>query len=300
VELPWADDVKAILDMWYSGEGSGKATANLLFGLANPSGKLPVTFPYRLEDTPGYLNFPGENFKLIYEEGIFVGYRYYEKRNLKPRYAFGHGLSYTRFEYSDAKVSAVSFRLGMPLLVSVIVRNTGDCEGEEVVQLYVRDDHSRLKRPFKELKHFEKCKLKPGEQKTVVFHLSERDFEYYDPAFGDWIADSGNFDLMIGSSSDDIRAIVSVMIESPLKFVSEFKPDTHFMDIFANPVARKIFYEFMIGHGFLKPEQDCQFTDTVLESTFWGIAQYLDYMIPMQVTPEMVEELMQRINEATH
>lgn len=300
VELPWAEDVAAILDMWYSGEGSGKATADLLFGIANPSGKLPVTFPYRLEDTPGYLNFPGENFKLIYEEGIFVGYRYYEKRKLKPRYAFGHGLSYTRFEYSDAWVSADSCRLGEPLSVSVTVRNVGNREGEEVVQLYVRDDHSRLKRPFKELKHFEKCMLKPNERRTVEFHLCERDFQYYDPAFGGWIADSGNFGLMIGSASDDIRTCVSVMLESPMKYIPEFKPDTHFMDIFANPIARKMFYEFMIDHGFLKPEQDCQSTDTVLERTFWGIAQYLDYMIPAEVTPEMVEELMRRINKATH
>ena len=300
VELPWNDDVNAILDMWYAGEGSGKAVSDLLFGNANPSGKLPVTFPMRLEDTPAYLNFPGENERTVYGEGIYVGYRYYEKRSLKPRYAFGHGLSYTSFAYSDIKVSAERCRLGDGLRVSLRIRNTGTMAGAEVVQLYIHDGHSRLPRPVKELKGFEKVFLEPGEEREVSFTLAERDFQYYDTLYGGWIADSGEFGILVGSSSDDIRLEASVYIESPQEYVPLYRNDTHFSEIMGNPTARKLFYAFMLEHGFLKLEQVNEATDISLSSTFWGVGQYMDYMVPAEVTPEMIRDLVDRINKAVH
>jgi len=171
----------------------------------NPSGKLPTTFPKRLEDNPAYINYPGEKGQVFYGEGIFVGYRYYDKKKIEPLFPFGHGLSYTTFVYSNLRLSASEIDADETLQVSVDVQNTGTRAGKEVVQLYVRDVEAGVMRPEKELKGFQKIALDPGETKTVTFTLDREALSYYDPVQKAWVAEAGEFEVLIGSSSRDIR-----------------------------------------------------------------------------------------------
>jgi beta-glucosidase len=206
VEMPWLDKVAAVLFAWYPGQEAGNAIADLLFGDVNPSGKLPQTFPVRLEDNPSYLNFPGENGKVLYGERLFVGYRYYDKKGVAPLFPFGFGLSYTTFEYGDVQLSASKIEPGETLAVSIDITNTGSHRGQEVVQLYVRDLQSRLHRPDKELKAFAKVALEPGERKTVTLPLARESLAYFDDRAHGWVAEAGTFEVLVGASSQDIRA----------------------------------------------------------------------------------------------
>ncbi len=207
VEMPWADDVAAIVLAYYMGQEGGHAVANVLSGAVNPSGKLPVTFPKRYEDNPTFINYPG-TMEVLYGEGIFVGYRYYDKKDVEPLFPFGHGLSYTTFAYSDPQVPA-TVEAGEPVHVSVTVTNTGAVAGQEVVQVYVGDPVSSLVRPPKELKGFKKVHLEPGQSAVVEFTLDERALSFYDPYQGRWVAEPGAFNVLFGSSSRDIRAQAS-------------------------------------------------------------------------------------------
>lgn len=204
VAMPWVDQAAAIVLAYYPGMENGNAVARVLLGEVNPSGKLPVTFPKRLEDTPAFVNYPGGK-DVRYGEGIFVGYRYYDAKEITPLFPFGHGLSYTEFAYSDLQITP-TIRPGEPVAVSVTVKNVGDRAGKEVVQLYVRDAAASLPRPPKELKRFAKISLAPGEAQTVRFELDERDLAFYDPDRKAWVAEPGEFEVLIGSSSRDIRA----------------------------------------------------------------------------------------------
>jgi beta-glucosidase len=205
VEMPWADAVPAIVQAWYGGQEAGHALAAVLFGDEAPSGKLPVTFPVRLEDNPAFINHPGENGKVHYGEGLFVGYRYYDKKQLAPLFPFGHGLSYTRFDYTNLRLNGETFGPGEPIRISLDVTNAGDRAGQEVVQLYLRDEESRLVRPLQELKAFAKIALQPGETQTVTLTLTEQSLACYLPEIGRWVAEPGAFTLLVGSSSRDIR-----------------------------------------------------------------------------------------------
>jgi beta-glucosidase len=201
--LPWVDKVPAIVEAWLPGQEGDRALARVLFGDANPSGKLPFTFPRRIEDNPSFLHYSGGR-DANYGEGVFVGYRYYEKKKVAPLFAFGHGLSYTQFEYSNLRVPATAATA--PIEVSVDVRNTGKRAGAEVVQLYVADEATTdVVRPVKELKGFARVSLAPGESKTVKFSLSARDLAYYDAYVKDWISTPGSYAIHVGSSSADIR-----------------------------------------------------------------------------------------------
>lgn len=204
VAMPWAQDVAAILQSWYGGQEAGSALADVLFGDVTPSGKLPTTFPARLEDNPAFINYPGENGKVHYGEGLFVGYRYYDKKQIAPLFPFGHGLSYTTFAYDNLRLNG-AFGPGDEIKVSVDVTNTGQRAGQEVVQVYVRDEASRLVRPPQELKAFAKVALRPGETQTVTLTLTGQSLAYYDPSVGDWVTEPGAFTLLVGSSSRDIR-----------------------------------------------------------------------------------------------
>ncbi len=205
VEMPWIDAVPAVLLAYYPGMEGGRALANILTGQVNPSGKLPVTFPKRLADNPTYINYPGTR-EVRYGEGIFVGYRYYDEKQIEPLFPFGFGLSYTTFDYGE--IQAPDEVAGDATIeVSVAVENTGDRAGHEVVQLYVRDVEARVARPIKELKGFRKIYLAPGEAQTVTFTLDARALSFYDPYEKAWVAEPGDFDLLIGSSSRDIRAV---------------------------------------------------------------------------------------------
>lgn len=205
VEMPWANDVAAILQSWYGGQDAGHALADVLFGDVTPSGKLPTTFPMRLEDNPAFINYPGENGRVQYGEGIFVGYRYYDKKRLAPLFPFGHGLSYTTFAYNHLRLNGETFRPGDEIRLSVDVTNSGQRAGQEVVQVYVRDEASRLVRPPQELKAFAKVALEPGETQTVTLTLTGQSLAYYDPSAGGWVTEPGTFTLLVGSSSRDIR-----------------------------------------------------------------------------------------------
>ena len=199
VEMPWIDKVACVVQMWYAGMESGSAVADIVFGDVNPSGKLPITFPKRLEDCPAHAIGQYNDQDCEYKEGLLVGYRYYDTKNVEPLFPFGHGLSYTKFVYSNLKVDPKT------LDVRVDVANVGRYKGKEVVQLYVHDVESRLPRPAKELKGFEKIELAPGEKKQVAFRLDERALAFYDPAAKRWVAEPGEFDILVGSSSRDIR-----------------------------------------------------------------------------------------------
>ncbi|ARN55819.1 Xylan 1,4-beta-xylosidase precursor [Sedimentisphaera salicampi] len=197
-------DVPSVIQAWYAGQRGGEAIADIIFDKVNPSGKLPVTLPKRLEDTPAFAigEYPGENGEVDHKEGIFVGYRYYDTMDVEPEFAFGHGLSYTNFEYSDLKITSEE---PFSANVSLTVKNTGKRMGKETVQLYIHDKKSSLKRPVKELKGFEKISLNKGQAKTVQFTLSKEDFSFFNPELDCWIAEPGEFVIMAGSSSKDIR-----------------------------------------------------------------------------------------------
>jgi beta-glucosidase len=201
----WIDATPALLNMWFGGQEGGNALASILFGNASPSGKLPVSLPKRFEDSPAAKNYPGKDLVVNYAEGIYVGYRYYDTKNVEPQFPFGFGLSYTTFEYSTLKVKPGKVAGGQPVEVSLQVRNTGKRAGAEVVELYVHDGHSKIDRPVHELKGFSRVELKPGEMKTVQMKLDQSAFSYWNPETKKWAAEPGAFEIQVGASSRDIR-----------------------------------------------------------------------------------------------
>lgn len=201
----WIDKTPALLDMWYGGQEGGHALASVLFGDANPSGKLPVTLPKKFDDSPAAANYPGKNLEVNYAEGIYVGYRYFDTKNVEPQFPFGFGLSYTTFEYSGLKITPEKANGKEPIQVSLKVRNSGSREGAEVVELYVHDGHSKIDRPVHELKGFQRVELKPSESKMVQFTLDRAALSYWNPATKSWQADPGTFEVQVGASSRDIR-----------------------------------------------------------------------------------------------
>jgi beta-glucosidase len=201
----WIDTTPALVDMWYGGQEGGHALASILFGDADPSGKLPVSLPKRYEDSPAASNYPGTNLVVNYAEGIYVGYRYYDTKNVEPQFPFGYGLSYTTFAYSDLKVTPGKVAGNAPVTVSLKVKNTGSRAGAEVVQLYVHDGHSKIDRPVHELKGFQRVELQPGETKTVHLTLDRAALSYWSPETKQWTADPGTFEVQVGASSRDIR-----------------------------------------------------------------------------------------------
>lgn len=219
VVMPFLGQACAVLEAYLSGQSGARAIAEILFGKANPSGKLAESFPRALEDNPSYLNFRGNGETVDYGEGVFVGYRYYEKKKLPVLFPFGHGLSYTSFAYSDPVVSEKKIGENDVLTVRLKVKNTGNFDGKEIVQLYVREISPRILRPVKELKGFEKIDLKIGEEKTVEFRLDRRAFAYWDETEHRWRVDSGKFEILIGASSADIRISeeIEVIAENPPK-----------------------------------------------------------------------------------
>ena len=247
----WIGGTAAVLEAWMMGQAGGGAIADVLFGRVNPSGKLAETYPIRLVDTPAYLGFPGENGVVRYGEGLFIGYRYYDAREVPTQFPFGYGLSYTTFAYSNPRVSAAAFKDVEGVTVSVDVTNTGQVAGKEVVQVYVHDRAARLIRPFKELKGFAKVELQPGETKTVTMPLDFRAFAYYDPAYSQWVTESGEFDILIGASATDMRATVTVTLHSTLHLPSILHRESTIRAWLEDPLGRSAFepmYQQMIGH----------------------------------------------------
>jgi beta-glucosidase len=235
----WLDDVAAVVEAWLPGQAGAGAVVDILYGDVNPSGKLAETFPLELSDIPAQLNFPGENNTVRYGEGLFVGYRAFDELGRDVLFPFGFGLSYTQFAYSDLRVSSTEFALGQPLEVSVDVSNTGPVAGKEIVQLYVRDPQARLRRPPKELKAFAKVSLNPGETKRVTMTLNDRAFSYYDPAYGQWVAEAGTFEILVGSSFADIHLTQTVELTRGTPLPSILHVDSTLGDWMADPRGAK-------------------------------------------------------------
>ena len=206
--MDWADDAAAILVAWYPGMEGGRAIADVLTGAVNPSGRLPVTFPRRLADSPAHRSprtFPGDGHEVLYQEGIFVGYRHFDRQQIAPLFPFGHGLSYSEFEYGDLQVEHARWEGEGALGVSLTLTNRGDRDGAEVVQLYLGDPESSVPRPPRELRAFEKRFLRAGESARIRFELRVRDLAWFCESPSGWRAEPGAFDVEVGASSRDIR-----------------------------------------------------------------------------------------------
>lgn len=237
----WIDGVAAVLEAWMMGQAGAGAIADVLYGRVNPSGKLAETFPYRLQDTSAYLNFPGDNGEVRYGEGIYVGYRYYDAKAVPVAFPFGYGGSYTTFKYSEPQVSATSFDDVDGVTVSVDVTNTGTYAGKEIVQIYVHEQKSALARPPKELKGFAKVALQAGETKTVSIPLDFRAFAYYHPLYGEWITEDGAYDILIGASSADIRHSLTVNLHSTLVLPFKLDEESTIKEWLEDPRGKVVF-----------------------------------------------------------
>ena len=245
VELPWLDKVPAVLLMYLGGERVGAAAADLLWGKVNPSGHLAETWPIRLEDNPSYLNFPGEDGVVTYAEGIFVGYRYYDKKKMPVNFPFGHGLSYTDFSFSNLTADKEKLTDRETVTVSVDVTNEGTSAGKAVVQLYVRDVKSTVRRPVRELKDFAKAALEPGETRTVTFTLDKRAFAYYEPKVHDFFVESGEFAVEIGLSCRDIRLAKSVHVEGTTEISFTIDANTTIGQLMKHPKGAAFIRQMM-------------------------------------------------------
>lgn len=219
----WIDKVPAVIQAWYPGQEGGNAIADVLLGNFNPSGKSPITYPLSWEDCPAYPTYPGREGKTYYSEGIFVGYRYFDKKDIKALFPFGHGLSYTTFQYSNIEVTPCILLDSEVVNVSFDLKNTGEREGAEVAQLYLRDVESSVERPVKELKGFQRVNLKPGEIKKINFKLDKRAMSFYDIRKKDWVAEPGEYEVFVGSSSQDIRLKGRFVLEKEklVKFIKD-------------------------------------------------------------------------------
>ena len=247
VEMPWADNVPAILEAYLGGQAVGGAVVDVLFGAANPSGKLAESFPLKLEDNPSYLYFPGDKDLVEYREGVYVGYRHYDSKKMDVRFPFGHGLSYTTFAYSNLRLGDKQLKDGENLQVSVDVTNTGTMAGKEIVQLYVASAHKGISRPEKELKQFAKVSLNPGETKTVNMMLTSRAFSYYEASLPGWHVENGAYRIQIGASSRDIRLEETVEVKGALALPCRFTLDSTLGDVLDAPQGKSIAVKIMQG-----------------------------------------------------
>lgn len=293
---PWIHQVGAVVEQFLVGETVGEATAKVLFGCVNPSGKLPVTFPKRLEDTSAYPYFPGECGHHLYGEGIFVGYRYYEKKKIQPLFPFGYGLSYTTFQYSEMKADRCEMGDRDTLRVSLDVTNMGTCRGKESIQIYVTDEKSRLVRPEKELKAFTKTELEPGETKTVTFTLGYRDFAYYDPEASDWVVEEGTFVIHAGSSAGTILQSVTVKVTEAEKKFRRLYLDSQHTAVFENPRAKKMYLEFLVEAGVIEADK-VETMIPLLKGNYMGIYNVVTSLLGGNVTKEEMQTVLDRINE---
>jgi beta-glucosidase len=236
----WIGGVAAVLEGWMMGQAGGVAIADVLFGKVNPSGKLAETFPIKLSDTPSHINWPGGAGAVSYGEGLFIGYRYYDAKEMPVLFPFGYGLSYTTFQYSNAKVSAKNFKDVDGVTVTVDVMNTGKLAGKETVQVYVHDQKSGLIRPEKELKGFAKVELQPGETKSVSIQLDFRAFAYYHPEYKQWITEDGEFDILIAASAADIREKLTVTLQSTLELPCVLDKESTIKEWMADPRGKVV------------------------------------------------------------
>ena len=256
VEMPWICCAKSVVEAYLGGQAVGAAVMDVLSGAVNPCGKLAETFPLRLQDNPSYLNFPGNRDRVEYGEGIFVGYRYYDKKEMPVLFPFGHGLSYTTFGYSDIVVDKPAALDTDTITVSVKVKNTGTCAGKEVVQLYVAPKSTREVRPPKELKGFKKISLTPGEEKTVTFTLNKRAFAFYDADLKDWRVEDGVYGILVGSSSRDIRLEKDIKVSPAVPHKRTITLNTPVAELMENPKGAAFLDKIMAGSPIANNDPD--------------------------------------------
>lgn len=298
VVMPWIDRVKAVLEAYLGGQAGGGAIADLLFGDANPSGKLAETFPKHLKHNPSYLFFPGEGDRTEYREGLFVGYRYYDTKDIEPLFPFGFGLSYTTFAYSDLVLDKSDITDQETVQVSVKIRNTGERFGQEIVQLYIRDTDASVIRPEKELKGFAKVALEPGEEKTVTFELNHRSFAYYNTDIADWYVESGEFQVLIGSSSRDIRLQEALQVRSTMEIAPTFHRNSTLGEIMSHPATMPI----MAQMQSMAPNAE-QGSDAVSSDMMAAMARYMPLRALVSfsggaLTEEGLTGLLAQLNDA--
>ncbi len=300
VEMPWVNRVPAILEGYLGGQNLGVGNALVLWGERNPSGRLPESFPLRLEDTPCFLSYGGEGNTAVYSEGVFVGYRYYSKKKMPVLFPFGHGLSYTTFAYSNLRLSAEKITDQESLKVCVDVTNTGSVPGKEVVQLYVSDRESEVFRPLRELKGFEKVELNPGETKTVSFGLDSRAFAWWNTKIHDWYAESGVFDIQICKNAEEVLLQAPVTLESTAVIPETYTEDSIMMDIVKNPKAAAIIRQMMP-----RPEQ-AEKSEAESEAMNDEMGSAMEKYMPLRglisfapdkVNHEVLSALLSKINE---
>lgn len=292
---PWYKYAKAIVEAWLTGQASGGAIADILFGISNPSGKLPITFPRQLSDNPTYLDSVDIDNNLEYKEGIFVGYRYYDKKDMEVQFPFGYGLSYTYFQYSDLRLSNNRIKDNDILEVSLKVKNAGIYFGKEVVQLYVKDIQRNILRPEKELKAFTKISLNPKEEKEVKLFLDKRAFAYYDVVTKGWVVESGDFQILLGKSSRDICLTANVYVESSYVPVIKYTRDSLMSDLFFYPKAKSLI------EPFLKDVVQSSGSDKGNEAELIKVLanfpiRKLNVMSKGKVTEEMIDNLLAEVN----
>ncbi|MDX1667729.1 MAG: glycoside hydrolase family 3 C-terminal domain-containing protein, partial [Saprospiraceae bacterium] len=308
VIMPWAKQVKAIVEAWLGGQAGGEALARMLTGKINPSGKLSETFPHQLRDTPAFLNFPGKNGDTLYGEGVFVGYRYYEKKRIEPLFPFGFGLSYTSFSYSGLKISPVSLNQPGEVEVEFSVQNTGERAGKEVVQLYVREENPFLTRPDKELKRFAKIELQPEETKTLVFTLRPRDFASYDLQAGGWRVHPGEYVVLVGGSSADTPLQEILQIEAGDTDLPHLTRYSMLKEFAAHPKGRETYEQLVEGIIQMVGSTDDDMSDIDRENREKAANMMRSFLDDMPIfkmvaftrgaySEEMIEELLAKVND---
>ena len=302
VEMPWIDLVKGVLYEYLGGEAVGSATIDLLWGAVNPSGKLAETFPIKLEDNPSYLWYQGEGDHTEYREGVFVGYRYYDKVKKDVLYPFGYGLSYTTFDYSDLKLDKTEMKDTETLTATVKVKNTGDRAGKEIVQLYVVNAQGEAIRPIRELKGFEKVALEPGEEKEVSFVLDKRSFAYYNTEAHDWVAETGAYGIAIGKNSRDIVLQAPVKVESTTIIQKTYTLNSTLGDIMKDPKGQAIVGQMMqafqssLGGDDAGQEESAMGAEAMEASMNYFPLRGIGLMGAGAVSYEMLEQLLQALN----
>ena len=305
VEMPWADQVKGILEAYLCGQAVGQAEVDILFGKVNPSGKLAETIPYKLSDNPSYLNFPGDGQKVEYKEGVFVGYRYYDTKEMPVRYPFGYGLSYTTFEYSDLQLSSDKIKDTDKLKVTLKVKNTGNRAGKEIVQLYVADKTGAASRPVKELKNFVKVELQPQEEKTVEMELDKRSFAWYNTDIHDWYAASGEYEILAAASSRDIRLKKTVYVESTTELPMHIHMNTTIGELLENPRTKGVIEgmtDSLIQHmGGSSEEENNAASEAITKEMSLKMMENSPLRSMrsfMGMTTEEIQEFIQKLQEA--
>lgn len=304
VEMPWLGKVKAVLEAYLGGQAVGIAAVRLLYGDANPCGHLAETFPVKLSDNPSYLYYGGEGDEADYREGVFVGYRYYDKKEMPVLFPFGFGLSYTTFACSNLRLSGAKITDQEPLTATVTVTNTGSRAGKTVVQLYVGDRESTVLRPIRELKGFEKVELQPGESRDVTFTLDKRAFAYWNAAIHDWHVETGAFTIEVGQSSRDIEVSGEVTVESTVELPRRYTADSIFMDVMADPKAKEALGPMLASiQKAFAPNADASDTAQEAISADMGLAM-MRYMplrglvsfSPDKVTDDTLKQLLDALN----